>query len=271
MGIKRSGRKWIPPALVDWYLAFKHGRQHQGWIWHGVYENYRDVPVSGPGFDSETWVHDVYADAVASLRSEAFVGAGDLALLPFLSALVSYDQDQLAILDFGGGMGIEYLHVVRSLPQGRPLQYYVVEKQSICEAASKLFAGDSRIHFCDSLPESLQHVDIVHTRSSLQYIEDYRGLISRLAEYRPRFFLFVDLIAGRNPTYATAQQNVRGSVIACWFFNVGEILDLMTGLGYRLVFQGKQDRELDQRNLPESYRLERACNLLFARQPLATV
>jgi hypothetical protein len=37
-------------------------------------------------------------------------------------------------------------------------------------------------------------------------------------------------------------------------------------MGYRLIFHGLQDRELDQRYFPEANRLGHACNLLFARQ-----
>ena len=87
-----------------------------------------------------------------------------------------------------------------------------------------------------------------------------------MAEYKPQFFLFVDLASGEIPTYATAQKNVRGSVFPYWFINVREIVELMVGLGYKLIFQGLQDREFDQNNFPERYRLNSACNLLFAHQ-----
>jgi hypothetical protein len=87
-----------------------------------------------------------------------------------------------------------------------------------------------------------------------------------LAEYQPQFFLFVDLASGDIPTYATAQKNIQGSVFPYWFINAREIVDLMADLGYKLIFRGLQDREFDQNNFSETYRLKRACNLLFACQ-----
>ena len=265
MEIKRLAKRWLPPILVDWYRTFKYGRPYQGYIWEGIYQKYRDVPRSGEGFDSEAWISTTYAYTEALLNSKSLGGTGEYALLPFLISLERNHLGDLTILDLGGGMGIEYIHLTRSLPEGHLLQYYVVEGQRICEAGSKLFAGDSRIHFCATLPQDLPQVDIVYIRSALQYIEDYQGLISQLVEYQPQFFLFVDLAAGKNPTYATAQKNVRGSVIPYWFINVREILDLMADWGYKLIFQGLQDRELDQSNFPEVYRLGHTCNLLFTR------
>ena len=266
MDIKRLAKQWTPPILVDWYRSLKHGKQYQKHIWEGIYQNYRDVPSSGEGFDSEIWVNATYAYTEAFLRKQSLESSGDYALLPFLASMVKNDQGHLSILDFGGGMGIEYIHLTRSLPKDRALRYFVVEGQRVCEAGSKLFAGDSHIQFCASLPKDLPQVDIIYIRSALQYIEDYGGLLSQLVEYQPKYFLFVDLVAGRNPTYATAQKNVRGTIIPYWFINVKEILALMSGLGYKLIFQGMQDRELDQNNFPKDYRLGHACNLLFARQ-----
>jgi putative methyltransferase (TIGR04325 family) len=255
-----------PPILVDWYCTFKHGKPYQGYIWEGIYQNYRDVPVSGEGFDSETWISTTYAYTEALLNNKSLGGTGEYAMLPLLTSLVRNNLGYLTILDFGGGMGIQYIHLTRSLPEVHVLQYHVVEGQRVCEPGSKLFAGNSRVHFCASLPKDLPQVDIVFIRSVLQYIDDYKGLLSQLVEYRPQFFLFVDLAAGKNPTYETAQNNVRGSVIPYQFINVREILELMAGLGYKLIFHGLQDRELDQSNFPEAYRLGHACNLLFARQ-----
>jgi putative methyltransferase (TIGR04325 family) len=264
--IRRLVKRWVPPVLVDWYYSVRNRERHQGHIWEGIYQNYRDVPVSGEGFDSAYWITGMRAGTEAVLREDSS-GAGEYALLPFLASLVSSKQDRLTILDFGGGMGAEYVYLIRSLPQGLPLQYYVVEGRKVCEAGTELFSGDNRIRFCVSLPKDLPHVDIVYLRSALQYIEDYRGLLRQLAGLRPQFILFVDLVAGENPTYATAQRNVPGSVIPYWFFHGREICTLMAGLEYELIFQGLQERHYDQSNFPETHRLGHARNLLFARQP----
>ena len=121
MDIKRLAKRWMPPILVDWYRAYKYGGSYQRYIWEGVYRNYRDVPLSGEGFNSDTWIRSVYASTEAVLKNKSLGVAGDYALLPFLASLVRNNAGYLNILDFGGGMGIEYIHLTRSLPEGHLL------------------------------------------------------------------------------------------------------------------------------------------------------
>ena len=106
-------------------------------------------------------------------------------------------------------------------------------------------------------------MDIVYTCSAMQYVEDYADLLKALCAYRPKYFLFVKLSAGDIPTYATAQKNVPGTVIPYLFLNVEEVIRIMKGNGYGLIYRCLLDREYDQGNFPPEYRLGRACNLLF--------
>ena len=129
---------------------------------------------------------------------------------------------------------------------------------------------DKRIRFHTSLPKNLRDVSIVHLGSSLQYIKDWKNILSDLAEYNPQYFLFTDLPAGDIPTYATVQ-NFYGFKTPYWFFNIEEIVSEMKSIQYELIFKANylakilgKIQKLPQDKFPRKFRLGHACILLFS-------
>lgn len=269
MNIKRLIKRIAPPILVDMYLG--HFREPiPEPIWEGVYQHFRDVPVSGLGFDGDVWVSEsrTYAEALLAASKEGPIPEeeiGNHTLLSLLASVICNNQGRVRILDFGGGMGVTYLQVTSNLVECGSVEYHIVENESICETGKRFFENDGRIHFHTRLPDNISDVDVVFTRGALQYIEDYKELINNLVSYNPMCILFDALPAGNIPTHATAQRNVKGSVIPCWFFNLDEILDLMASRKYVLIFRGVSEQEHDQSNFPKEYRQERRTHLLFTK------
>lgn len=269
--IKRLTKQWMPSILVDWYHTIKHGGQYHGYIWEGVYQNYRDVPAAGDGYADERLTQETLAytrNVLASSRQHRFIPTeviGEHTFLPLLVSILGSDRDKVSILDFGGGMGVDYIHLVNGVVHAKDVDYHIVENRSVCESGSRLFENDSHIHFYPSLPTNLDKVDIVYVCSALQYIENYTDLLTSLSDYHPEYFLFVKLSAGDIPTYATGQKNLPGTLVGYWFINVREIESLMSANGYVLIFKSALEREYNQENFPAEYRLGRACNLLFKR------
>jgi putative methyltransferase (TIGR04325 family) len=253
-------------------------------IWEGIYNSFKECPESGDGHESETWVskslertHKLL-DAAKEKKTIPTVVAYQASLLPFLVALVTKrtENKKINILDFGGGLGVTYIPVINSCEYQEYIDYHIVETKNICEVGRHIFKDDARIHFYSSLPQKIKKMDIVHIGSSIQYIEDWRTLISELAGYNPQFFLFTDLTAGDIPTYVSVQ-NYYESKIPCWFFNIHGIIDKMLSVKFRLLFKssftgiylGKEQEVFQlQSNFPEKYRLKNTCSLLFSREPI---
>ena len=262
--VKRLIERIAPPILVDIYR-----RKRLGHIWEGVYQHYQNVPVAGRGFDGDVWVTSmrVRAERLLAASREGPIPVGKIdnqILLPLLASVMCKNLGRVRILDFGGGMGVTYLYVISSLVECDSIDYHIVETESICEAGARLFETDGRIHFHTRLPDDLL-VDGVLMNNTLQYIEDYKGLINNLTDYNPVYFLYGVLPAGDVPTYASAQRNVKGSSIPCWFFSIDEIVDIMGAKGYDLIFKGVSEQVHDQGNFPAEYRQENRCHLLFAK------
>ena len=249
-------------------------------IWEGVYRTFSEVPAKGPGFRGGRWRESCLRKSL-DLRQRAN-GAKTISeipsyrgsLLPVLAGLIYAGFGRVRIMDFGGGLGFNYYPVRYGLPQWDHLEFHVVEVEEVCRVGKDFFFGEPKIFFHPSLPEATLGFDIVCMESSLHYMEDWKGLLSRLCAYGPRYVLLSDLPAGDIPTYATAQ-NYYGSKIPVWFFNIEDILTEMDRNGFKLIFKSAciaailgREQEMPQENFEEDYRVGYTCNLVFLKEGL---
>jgi putative methyltransferase (TIGR04325 family) len=190
------------------------------------------------------------------------------AFLPLLLAAAYSDKtSSVRILDFGGGMGVSYVHAASAVPQPERIEYHIVEKPQVCREGRRLFANDARVHFHEEIPDFLAGLDVVYINSALQYVDDYRLLLRRLCALSPRFIFLARCSAGDIPTYATAQVTLPGQRLPYWFINKDELEAIFASFGYRPVFLCRGSYRLDQSNFEERYRIGSACNALFAKEP----
>ncbi len=246
-------------------------------VWEGVFSSFAEAPAVGQGFDGPIWrdrsvtaARDTAAQARAR-RPLDYALRQRNALLPALVAALLATQERVNILDFGGGPGTSYLLLAQTMPDavGR-IDYTIVDVDSICAAGRELFNGKTGPTFCNGLPDTARF-DIVHAASVLQYIEDWRSLVARLAGYNARFLSLADMFIGDFKTYVTLQ-NYYGSKIRHWFFNADEFIDAVQGKGYALALRSHCDAKildrygpLPMQNFPPALRLVNTSNLLFCR------
>lgn len=251
---------------------------YTGPIWEGVYDSFSEVPAIGPGFDGETWI-DNSLNKITALQEEAAknvplppVSNYREALLPLLASLVYNQQQEVSILDFGGGIGLTYSQTRYSLPRNAVIDYHIVERESVCRAGREYFGStDHRLVFDSQLPPVERAYDIVHCSSALQYIDDWQQLIARLCALSRNYLLLVDVPAGNIPTFVTAQ-HYHGSKIPARFLNITELLARIKTFEYELIFSSVympvilgMEHNLPMQNFEEQYRLQQACNLLLKR------
>jgi putative methyltransferase (TIGR04325 family) len=240
-------------------------------IWDGVYESFAQVPVAGDGFASDAWLSETqrYTQAAAmALRNNGGEIAENIAqyhvLFSLLVASCKCLERPVRIVDFGGGMGIGFASLMRSVPESGEVEYVVVDSEASCERGRQLFSDFPSLKFMSRLPHEVGKIDVMVLSGVLQFVENYEALLNQLARLAPRFWLFTFVPAGEVPTFASAQMNVPGSVLPVWFFNVRELVDKIEALGYRLVFKSTLDRVFDMSNFPRTHQLTRHCNLLFS-------
>ena len=117
-------------------------------------------------------------------------------------------------------------------------------------------------------------MDIIHIGSTLQYIENWKNLLTTLNErYRPKYFVFSDLLAGDIPTFVS-HQIFYEKKIPHLFINFSEFLRVLEdNLHLDLIFKTKfvrpilnQEDIFPNSDLPQKYRIDRPCNLVFLRK-----
>jgi len=249
-------------------------------VWEGIYESFDDVPARGPGFDGETWNKRTKAmikSELAAWRDDRTPPPGVVFrnyLLPIVTAMADAGRRTLGVLDFGGGMGASFLSLLATLSKPERIDYHIVERAEVCRAARRLFDDEPRPTFHEDMPEASLCVDIVHAGSSMQYVRDWKGMLARFAAYEPSYILFSDLMAGDIPTFATVQ-NYYGSAIPCWWFNAGELIDVMSSLHFTMILRAPfltkylgVEGPLPTQNFPPECRLEHTCHMLFSREPV---
>jgi putative methyltransferase (TIGR04325 family) len=236
-------------------------------VWSGSYPKFEDVPTSGPGYDGESWYEASRRTTlqIRSLYERGGAGAEQRSEHALLSLLVASEQTSVVrVMDFGGAMGATYVHVRYSAPH-RKLDFHVVDNARMCEGGREILADCEDLRFHETLAGAPDDVDIANLSGVLQYVSSYRDLLVALAKKRPKKVLLANTNLGEMPTYATAQNNVAGSVLACWFFNANEIVEIFTANGYRLIFRALDTRYYDQSRFKVEERILHPSHLLFER------
>lgn len=253
------------------------GKQTMQLVWKGVYADFHEARSAGLGFDGADWINNTSArleeleiktQSKYGPANEPAFGEG---LLPIVAATLLAERGSLRILDFGGGLGFDYLKLKACLPLNFVIDYHVWEVENICQAGREHFKGNAEITFHSQRPDLGGPVDIANFGSSLPYVENWGGILDVLAAMKSEYFLFRDLPAGDIPTYATLQHYYK-SRIPCWFFNLTEFINKLECKGYHLIFQSRfvpfilgKNQAYPQDNFEPQYRLGYPCILLFKR------
>ena len=95
----------------------------------------------------------------------------------YVVALAARGRDRLSVLDWGGGLGHHWA-LARSVVPGLELDYHVNETPAVC-AQGRDVAREVTFHDDESCLDL--RYDLVVASSSLQYAEDWRTLLDRLA------------------------------------------------------------------------------------------
>lgn len=233
--------------------------------WEGIYSRFSEIPFETKTYNEKRIAENSYhfVSALVNNNEHLLVETKDRSLLSFFVSFHSAKNSSINILDFGGGVGTDYVVLYQNLPFKYNISYHVVENPEMVKCGLKIFENDKSINFYDSLPENLKP-DLVYSCGTLQYIEDYEEIIERLCEYKAPFVMFVKASLVKCLTYVSLQKGVAGFNIPYLFINENDFIKNVERCGYKLIFKAKSEREYDQSNFEPEFRMDRTTDLLFA-------
>jgi putative methyltransferase (TIGR04325 family) len=211
----------------------------------GCYESW-PVPTSATNpFDTIEWLDS----AEAYLRTLLIAEAADrLAIEHYivpvcvLAAEVVARREELRILDFGGGVGVNFVNVRAALAPGIELHYDVVDSSANRDRWQRSFENSMSCDFFTEIPR--QSYDVVLASSTLQYIPDWAAILTRLADVCASWIVLPRLPITSGATFV-ARQNIRfldgphagktAGTIAHRFFNREELIGVLLARGFELV------------------------------------
>ena len=262
----------LPPLFVKVYRLFVTNEKLRANLFEGVYQSLLDIK-NATDYDSRESSCNTYIGTIEKFKDfqhEKVLPKSEIRsqicnLLPMLVATFLDKQNEITILDWGGGMGTSYINCLNSI-NCTNIKYYVVDLMENIELGRKIFPKEYNIHFLENI-SALKKVDIVYVGSALQYIPNYRALLIELINKAPKYILLTDHFMGGAKTYATAQINMPGRRIAYWIFELKEIIQLFKEHNYNLIYRSVNYQPFhDFNNFPEYYRVDDSCNLLFSKK-----
>ena len=246
-------------------------------VWKGIYESFPKVNQTLEAFSLQRWLErqrleatDLYENS-KSENLQSFLGK---ILIGYTTTL----KGKVKILDWGGGLALEYIKLLKSNYPVEDLEYFVIETEAVCQLGRDFysksrfpkFSGSREsIHFYPQLKQIDIPYDIFHCDSSFQYLEHWREVIDTVCEKSPKLILLCGMLCGHIPSFATVQ-NYYDHQLPVWFLNKDELMEHMSKNGYEMVYEEFDNARyfgkvcnLPMDNFPQKYQLKRKYNLCF--------
>ena len=244
-------------------------------VWEGVFKSFEEAKGDLDAFDSDIWINKQklrITDGIQKYRDKAFL-SNDYPL-PILIATILSQNDSLKILDFGGGMGLQYLELIAKVPDAlEKVEYYIVDGEKSIENRPSDLNIFKKLFFFTSIENIKENMDIIHIGSTLQYIDDWRSLLVTLNnKHSPHYYVFSDILAGNIPTFIS-RQIFYNKKIPIRQINIDEFKNFICSLLFKLIYLVDfqvpilGNLELPNSSLPENFRLKHSCNMIFKRLP----
>jgi putative methyltransferase (TIGR04325 family) len=126
-----------------------------------------------------------------------------LVTFAYVLAVAARGRERLSVLDWGGGFG-HYHALARSVLPGLELDWHVKETPPV---AARGCALNPEVTFHDDDSALDRRFDLVVASSSLQYAEDWRALLGRLAgAAEPYLYVARVPVALRAPSFVVIQR-----------------------------------------------------------------
>jgi putative methyltransferase (TIGR04325 family) len=277
MGLKQIIKQIVPPILIDVasYLRKSNSHGERGEPpappeWEYMPDGWRTRDERIKGWNVESIVEAQKAKWPAFMRivqgkgplgvahESPVASAGDyqahnvLMTFAYVLALTARNRDRISLLDWGGGVG-HYCAVSRALLPGVTIDYHCKDMPLLCTQGREHFPEAS--FYEDEAACFRRSYDLVLASGSLQFSEDWKGTVARLAAVSGSYLFITRLptVHAAAPFVVVQRPYQYGyqTEYLCWFLNRQELVDHTTSLGMELVREFLIQAQPPVHNAPE--------------------
>jgi len=166
-------------------------------VYSGPYTTWSEAEKNSTGYDSKIIIEKVSESTLKVINGiKAYERDGTLfdnkpeknMLLKQLTITGIYGK---VIVDMGGGLGSNYINYSNFFRNNNCI-YYVVEQENFVEKGNELAKEyNLNLNFRKKLREINENINIVIFSSFLQYIENWKKIVSEIKERKPQS-IFID-------------------------------------------------------------------------------
>jgi putative methyltransferase (TIGR04325 family) len=191
------------------------------------------------------------AHEATSLSGQDLGAHNTIMAFAYVLALTAHKKDSISVLDWGGSLG-HYAVLARALLPKVAIEYHIKDVPLMCQSGREVHP-DVSFHEDDGCLK--RSYDLVMACSSLQYSEDWRGVLRILAAAAQDYLLVTRLpVVSRVASFPVVQRPSPYGYLteyAGWFVNRNELLVHMNDLGMELCREFLVDERHHVEGAPE--------------------
>lgn len=255
MSLKQVAKRLLPPIVIDLVRDLRKGTTRtEPPEWEYVPDGWRTEDPHIKGWNVESVVETQRAKWPQFLRlmqgskplgiaheapspsQNNYAVHNTLMAYAYVLALVARKKDCLSLLDWGGGIGHYYIISKALLPEVE-IDYHCKDVPLICQCGRELLPEAS---FHENEEDCLNRsYDLVLVSGALQYFEDWKRIVKRLASVSASYLYITRLpIVHQVASFVTVQRAYRygyQTEFMTWFLNREEFLNHTNNLGMEMV------------------------------------
>lgn len=211
-------------------------------IWEGKFKNFKHAKskLKGMGFSGKKWLEE-QQNLFKDINKKFYKNNKKIPkkyIIRYIGILKILTQKfknykTIKILDVGGGYGIGFFYLNKHIKK-KKLEYTILEIPALVKILKK---KKSKINFISNYSIKAEY-DIIICCSVFQYIENWKLIIKKLVNKRPKFIYFSDMFLGNIKSYVTLQ-NYYSHKIPHWILNFNSFNRELIKNNYNLISKRK--------------------------------
>jgi putative methyltransferase (TIGR04325 family) len=242
--VKKSVLLWVPPVIIRVIKPVIFGRVR----FVGPFESWHEAQSNSQGYDEKSILEKV-SKSTSSVhegigffeRDSVVFNRLELSELLVAGLAVAATSGNINVLDVGGSLGSQYWQHRNLIRHLKIKKWIVVEQPHFVQRGNSQFADGVLSFIVNSeIKQGLEPISLVNLSGSLQFIENYVGMLTSVLKLNPQVIIIDKVFAtsGGERIYVQHVPKViyRGSY-PFWRLNGDNLNRIMEAKGYELALK----------------------------------